>query len=98
MLWWTQLPDLLQLAAPAAASGLPQEDAQACCAVHPTIKTIEQRVQDASEQAEEAGFRLGKKKEASQSPPNAKKEHWQSKACPGGVRRVAPLDLLATRN
>ena len=38
-----------------------------------SIKTIEQRVQDAIEQAEEAGFRVGKKTEATAKPAKREK-------------------------
>jgi hypothetical protein len=70
MLWWSQLPALLELA---AASLTPEKKAQRS-SVAPTksIGLIEERVQEASEQAEEVGFRLAKKKEAAIKP--AKKE------------------------
>jgi hypothetical protein len=68
ILWWTQLPDLLQLAAPVAAALDKKKPAP-----RPTIQTIEQRIQDACEQAEEAGFRIGKKKEAAAKPAKREK-------------------------
>ena len=64
MLWWAQLPDLLRLAAPDEAGKKTRQ--------RPSIKAIEERLEDASEQAEEAGFRLGKKKEP--VPKTAKRE------------------------
>jgi hypothetical protein len=68
ILWWTQLPDLLQLAAPVPASLDKKKPAP-----RPTIQAIDQRIQDASEQAEEAGFRIGKKKEAAAKPAKREK-------------------------
>jgi hypothetical protein len=64
MLWWTHLPDLLRLAAPDVAGKKTRQ--------RPSIQAIEERLEDASEQAEEAGFRLGKKKEP--VPKVAKRE------------------------
>ena len=64
MLWWAQLPDLLRLAAPDVAGKKTRQ--------RPSIKAIEERLEDAFEQAEEAGFRLGKKKEP--VPKTAKRE------------------------
>jgi hypothetical protein len=60
ILWWAQLPDLLRLTAP----GSKPEDAGKPVAGHIQIKAIQRRVQEASEQAEEAGYRVGKKKVA----------------------------------
>ncbi|HTZ57983.1 MAG TPA: alpha-amylase family glycosyl hydrolase [Acidobacteriaceae bacterium] len=54
MLWWAQLPDLLRLADPEAL-GLKSRRSL-------SLSVIEERVEDASEQGEEAGFRLGGKK------------------------------------
>ena len=54
ILWWTQLPALLQLAGP-------------------TVAAIEQQVQEAGEQAEEAGYRVVKKKEAAVKPAKREK-------------------------
>jgi hypothetical protein len=75
MLWWVQLPGLLQLAAPAEA--LPAADGkktrQPATRLNPSIKTIVQGVQDACEEAEEAGFRIGKKKEAAAKPVKREK-------------------------
>jgi glycosidase len=53
IVWWTQLPDLLELAAPAEKKPRPGK----------TIKAIEKAVGTALDEAEEAGFRLAKKKE-----------------------------------
>jgi hypothetical protein len=57
ILWWIQLPELLELAAPAAvvAEKLAARSLR-------SVEEIEQRVDEAVEQAEEAGYRLGKKK------------------------------------
>ncbi len=75
MLWWAQLPDLLPPARAGPASLTGKKTAPAPLA----SKAIEERLEDASEQAEEAGFRLGKKKEpVAESPRNVKKELWQS--------------------
>jgi glycosidase len=68
ILWWTQLPDLLQIATPVAPSVDKKKPAP-----RPTIQTIDQRIQDACEQAEEAGFRIGKKKEAAAKPAKREK-------------------------
>jgi len=68
ILWWTQLPDLLQLATPVATSLDKKKPAP-----RPGIETIEQRVQNAGEQAVEAGFRIGKKKEAAAKPAKREK-------------------------
>ena len=65
ILWWVQLPGLLQLDAPAealpAAPG--KKTRQPATHLNPSIKTIAQGVREACEEAEEAGFRIGKKKE-----------------------------------
>jgi hypothetical protein len=61
ILWWIQLPDLLQLAAPAAVAAPAEKPAAAGRSVR-SVEEIEQRVDEAIEQAEEAGYRLGKKK------------------------------------
>jgi glycosidase len=69
LLWWTQLPDLMQLAAgvqsPAGVSsaGAEKKGRRKALPPTPSMQAIEQRVQEAFEQAEEAGFRVGKKKE-----------------------------------
>jgi hypothetical protein len=55
ILWWVQLPELLQLAAPA------EKPAAAARSLR-SVEEIEQRVDEAIEQAEEGGYRLGKKK------------------------------------
>jgi hypothetical protein len=74
-LWWAQLPDLLRTAAPAEAPPATAEKKPRPAASRSTqsIKTIEQRVQDAIEQAEEAGFRVGKKTEAVAKPEKREK-------------------------
>ena len=60
MLWWVQLPDLLEL----AAAGRRHAGKDAGQPRSQSIKAIERRaVQEACEQAEEAGYRIGKKKE-----------------------------------
>jgi glycosidase len=60
LLWWTQLPDLLQLAAKKTRAGR-------------SIKAIENAVEAALEEAEEAGFCLGKRKEVIAKPPKEEK-------------------------
>jgi hypothetical protein len=63
ILWWTQLPDLLQLAAPdekKARAGKP-------------LKAIESAVESAIEEAEEAGFRPSKEKEVVVKPVEQEK-------------------------
>ena len=54
ILWWAQLPDLLRLAAPDEAGKKTRQ--------RPSIKVIEERLEEASEQAEEAGYRVGEKR------------------------------------
>ena len=73
ILWWTQLPDLLQLATPAGRRPSAGQEKRRPLAAYPSIKTIDQRIQDACEQAEEAGFRIGKKKEAAAKPAKREK-------------------------
>ncbi len=74
ILWWSQLPELLQSAAPAEAPAKAEKKARpAASRSTQSIKTIEQRVQDAFEQAEEAGFRVGKKAEATAKPAKREK-------------------------
>jgi glycosidase len=75
ILWWVQLPDLLQLAAPAEAppAVAARKTRQPATRRTPSIKTIEQRVQDACEEAEEAGFRIGKKEETAAKPVKREK-------------------------
>jgi glycosidase len=58
ILWWTQLPALLQLTAKKSRTAR-------------SIKAIEKLVEAALEEAEEAGFRIGKKKEV---PKKAEKQ------------------------
>jgi hypothetical protein len=90
LLWWAQLPDLLQLASQASAP-LPAASANAgslstapavtaektarrpAARLTPSIKAIEQRVQEASEQAEEDGYRIGKKKDTAAKPAKREK-------------------------
>jgi hypothetical protein len=64
ILWWVQLPELLELAAPAAAVAVPAEKPARGAAARNlhSVEEIEQRVDEAIEQAQEAGYRLGKKK------------------------------------
>jgi hypothetical protein len=75
ILWWTQLPDLLRLsaraeAAPGTADKKPRQGAVRST---PSIKTIEQKLQEAFEQAEEAGFRIPKKEEPARKPAKREK-------------------------
>jgi hypothetical protein len=79
ILWWTQLPDLLRLSAPAEAvspiadKATDKKTRQPAARSIPSIKTIEQKLQDASEQAEEAGFRIPKKEEPAPKPAKREK-------------------------
>jgi hypothetical protein len=67
MLWWTELPRLLGLA---DTEGEPQKAAKKGSAKKAvqnsretvSLLTIQEKIKDASEEAEEAGFRLSKKK------------------------------------
>src|SRR5882757_7501285 len=74
ILCWTQLPDLLRLAAPAeaepATTGKKARKPASRSAL--SIKSIEQMLQDAFEQAEEAGFRIPKQEET--APKRVKRE------------------------
>jgi hypothetical protein len=63
MLWWVQLPDLLQLAAPNAKKTTDR----------PSLKTIEKGIEAAVEEAEESGYRLSKEKEATAKPVEQEK-------------------------
>jgi len=75
ILWWVQLPGLLQLAVP--VEELPAATAkkthQPVTRLASSIETIAQRVKDGCEEAEEAGFRIGKKKEVKAKPIKRKK-------------------------
>ena len=75
ILWWTQLPDLLRLTAPAEAEPAIADKKARKPAARSTlsIKTIEQKLQDAFEQAEEAGFRIPKKEEPAPKPAKREK-------------------------
>ena len=69
ILWWTQLPDLLRLSAPAEGKK-PRQGAGRSTS---SVKTIEQKLQEAFEQAEEAGFRIPKKEEPAPKPAKREK-------------------------
>jgi glycosidase len=75
ILWWTQLPDLLRLTAPAEVEPAIADKKTRKPAARSTlsIKTIEQKLQDAFEQAEEAGFRIPKKEEPAPRPAKREK-------------------------
>ena len=75
ILWWTQLPGLLRSSAPAeAAPPISEKKTRQPAALStPSIKTIEQKLQDAFEQAEEAGFRIPKKEEPALKPAKREK-------------------------
>jgi hypothetical protein len=67
MLWWLQLPSLLELASAApvpepVTAGAAAEKKPRRSPVRP-VGTIEEKVKQATVQAQEAGFRLAKKKE-----------------------------------
>jgi hypothetical protein len=70
ILWWVQLPGLLQLAAPAEAlSAAPGKKTRPpATRLTPSLKIIVQGVHDACEEAEEAGFSIGKKKVVKEKP------------------------------
>ncbi len=76
ILWWTQLPDLLRLAAPAAPepATADKKTRKPAAPSTPSIsRAIEQKLQDAFEQAEEAGFRIPKKEEPAPKPAKREK-------------------------
>jgi len=73
MLWWTQLPDLLELAGPAKVPAPTKSGKSASKTSLKSIKSIEQSVAQASEQAEESGYRIGKKKEPAPKPAKREK-------------------------
>ena len=80
MLWWLQLPALLELASavpvpePVSAGAVAEKKPRRSPArLVPSTAMIEDKVKQASEQAEEAGFRLEKKKEAVVKPPKKEK-------------------------
>jgi glycosidase len=74
ILCWTQLPDLLRLTAPAAVEPAiaNKKTRKPAAPSTPSISAIEQKLQDAFEQAGEAGFRIPKKEEP--APKSAKRE------------------------
>jgi glycosidase len=81
MLWWAQLPDLLELAprqAPrqAGAGGAGGSGKVAKSnpkSIPKSIEAIEQRVHEACEQAEDSGYSIGKRKEAAAKPAKREK-------------------------
>jgi glycosidase len=79
MLWWAQLPDLLALATPGkapASATITNKGAKSAPQSKPAVKSIqaiEQGVQDAAEQAEETGYRIGKKREPAAKPAKREK-------------------------
>jgi hypothetical protein len=75
ILWWTQLPDLLRLTAPAGAEPAiaDKKTRQPAARATPSIKTIEQKLLDAFEQAEGAGFRIPKREEPAPKPAKREK-------------------------
>jgi hypothetical protein len=75
MVWWLQLPVLLELASAAPVpepviAGAAAEKKARRSPARPAAspETIEQKVKEAAGQAEEAGFRLAKKKEVVVKP------------------------------
>ena len=64
MLWWMQLPDLLATKAPAPGKVAKSAPKSTLKPALKSIEAIEQAVGEGSEQAEESGYRIGKKKEA----------------------------------
>jgi hypothetical protein len=75
LLWWTHLPGLLRLAAPAEAEPATnnKKTRRPAAPVALSIKTIDQNLQDAFEHAEEAGFRIPKKEEPALKPMKREK-------------------------
>jgi hypothetical protein len=64
ILWWTQLPGLLRLiASPEAEPAANKKIRPPAALATPSVKTMEQRLQEALDQAEEAGFKIPKKEE-----------------------------------
>jgi glycosidase len=75
MLWWVQLPSLLELAAAApvpepvsAGAAAEKKPRRSSPRPGPSTETIEEKVKQAAGQAKEAGFRLAKKKEVLVKP------------------------------
>jgi hypothetical protein len=75
LLWWIQLPDLLRLTAPAETipAVADKKPRQAAVRSAPSVKALEQKLQDAFEQAEDAGFRIPKKEEPALKPAKREK-------------------------
>ena len=75
ILWWTQLPDLLRLTAPAAAEPAiaDKKTRKPVAPSTPSISAIEQKLQDAFEQAEEGGYRIPKREEPARKPAKREK-------------------------
>jgi glycosidase len=83
MLWWLHLPDLLELAGPnkapvpapglAGATGAGRSAKSVPKSTLKSIGAVEQEVQEASEQAEEFGYRIGKRKESAAKPVKREK-------------------------
>jgi hypothetical protein len=75
LLYWTQLPDLLRFVSPVEADPAKNGKKARKPAERSTlsVKAIEQKLQDAFEQAEEAGFRIPKQEEPP-APKRAKRE------------------------
>jgi glycosidase len=74
MLWWMQLPDLLELAGPTKAPPPAKGAKSAPKSALKSIAQVEQWIQEACEHAEESGYRIGKRKEPAAKPAKAKKE------------------------
>jgi hypothetical protein len=72
ILWWTELPGLLRTVPSPEPAANNKKTGRAAAPAVPSIKTIDQKLQDAFEQAEEAGFRIPKKEEP--APKAAKRE------------------------
>src|SRR5271156_4149805 len=64
MLWWMQLPDLLATKAPAPGKVAKSAPKSTLKPALKSIGAIEQAGEEGCEQAEESGYRIGKKKEA----------------------------------
>jgi glycosidase len=71
MLWWAQLPDLLEIARSAKA---PARTRTGKSSARASLKSIEQRLQEAFEQAEESGYSISKKREPAAKPAKREKK------------------------
>ena len=73
MMWWAQLPHLVELGRPAKTQAPAKGGKSAPKSTVKSIAAIGQAVEEACEQAEESGYRVGKKKEAAAKPAKREK-------------------------